>query len=71
MADITVRVATISGTVIGSVTAREKIDVLNAGSVEGQITCARLVVQEGAMLKGKVGAKGDRQAAKPADVKAA
>lgn len=71
VADITVRVATIFGTVVGSITAREKIDVRTTGSVEGQLTCARLVVQEGAILKGKVDAKGERQAAKPADVKAA
>jgi cytoskeletal protein CcmA (bactofilin family) len=71
VADITVRVATIFGTVVGSITAREKIEVRKTGSVEGQITCARLVVQEGAILKGKVDAKGERQAAKPADVKAA
>jgi len=71
VADVTVRVATIFGTVIGSITAREKIDVRKAGSVEGQITCACLVVQEGAILNGKVDAKGERKIAKQADVKAA
>ena len=71
VADITVRAATIFGTVIGSITARNKIDVRKAGSVEGQITCALLVVQEGAILNGKVDAKGEREAATPADVKAA
>jgi cytoskeletal protein CcmA (bactofilin family) len=54
-----------------SVTAREKIEVRKTGSVEGQLTCARLVVQEGALLTGKVDAKGDRRAAVPANVKAA
>ena len=71
VADITVRVAMIFGTVVGNITAREKIEVRKAGSVEGQITCARLVVQEGAILNGKVDAKGERQAAKPMEVKAA
>jgi len=71
VADITVRVATIFGTVIGNITAREKIEVRKAGSVEGQLTCARLVVQEGAILHGKVDAKGERQAPKPMEVKAA
>ena len=71
VADITVRVATIFGTVVGTITAREKIEVRNAGSVEGQITCARLVVQEGAILNGKVDAKGERKSAKSADIKAA
>ena len=71
VADITVRVATIFGTVIGSITAHEKVDVRKEGSVEGQITCARLTVQDGAILNGRVDAKGERQASKPADVKAA
>ena len=71
VADITVRVATIFGSVIGNITAREKIEVRKAGSVEGQLTCARLVVQEGAILHGKVDAKGERQAARPVEVKAA
>jgi cytoskeletal protein CcmA (bactofilin family) len=71
VADITVRVAMIFGTVIGNITAREKIEVRKTGSVEGQLTCARLVVQEGAILHGKVDAKGERQAAKPLEVKAA
>jgi len=70
VADITVRAATIFGTVIGSITARKKIEVRNAGSVEGQVTCTLLVVQEGAILNGKVDAKGER-AATPANVKAA
>jgi cytoskeletal protein CcmA (bactofilin family) len=71
VADVSVRAATIFGTVIGSIAAREKVDVRNTGSVEGQIVCARLVVQEGAVLNGQVDAKGERQAARPADVKAA
>ena len=71
VADITVRVATIFGTVIGNITAREKIEVRKTGSVEGQLICASLLVQEGALLKGKVDAKGERHAAKPAEVKAA
>jgi len=71
VADITVRVAMIFGTVIGNIIAREKIEVRKAGSVEGQLTCARLVVQEGAILHGKVDAKGERQAARPVEVKAA
>jgi cytoskeletal protein CcmA (bactofilin family) len=56
--DISVKVATIFGTVVGSITARDKIDLRMGGSVDGQITCARLTVQEGAMLNGKVDAKG-------------
>jgi cytoskeletal protein CcmA (bactofilin family) len=71
MADITVRAATIFGTVVGSITAREKIDVRKAGSVDGQLTCERLVVQDGAILNGKIDAKGDRKAAKESPVKAA
>jgi len=53
LADVTAKVVTISGAVIGTVTAREKIDIRKGGSVEGNVTCARIAVQDGAILNGK------------------
>jgi len=53
LADVTAKIVTIFGSVIGSVTAKEKVDIRKGGSVEGSVTCARLAVQEGAILSGK------------------
>ena len=58
-ADITAKVVTIFGTVLGSVTAHDRIEVRRSGSVEGNVACARLVVQDGAILCGKVETRGE------------
>ena len=50
----------ISGTVIGNVTARDRLDLQATGSVEGNISSPRLVMVEGAVVKGKVDASGNR-----------
>lgn len=60
-ADITAKVVTIFGTVLGSVTAHDRIDVRRSGSVEGNVTCARLTVQDGAILSGKIETRGERR----------
>lgn len=61
-ADITAKTVMIFGTVLGSVTAHERVEIRRSGSVEGDVTTARLVVQDGAILSGKVETKGDRRA---------
>jgi len=60
-ADITAKVVMIFGTVLGSVTAHDRIEVRRSGSVEGDVACARLVVQDGAILCGKVETRGERR----------
>jgi cytoskeletal protein CcmA (bactofilin family) len=60
LADVTAKVVTIFGSVIGTVTAKEKVDIRKSGSVEGSVTCARLAVQEGAILTGKFETQGAR-----------
>ena len=57
VADITAKVVTIFGSVIGNVSAREKVDIRKTASVEGTLTCGRLAVQEGAKINGKVETK--------------
>ena len=57
VADITAKVVTIFGSVIGNVSAREKADIRKTASVEGTLTCGRLAVQEGAKINGKVETK--------------
>jgi cytoskeletal protein CcmA (bactofilin family) len=68
VADVTVRAATVFGSVVGSITAREKLDVRLSGSVEGTVSCGRLAVQEGATINAKIETKGERRtpAASPA-----
>ena len=61
-ADITAKTVMIFGTVLGSITANERIEIRRSGSVEGNVICARLVVQDGAILCGKVETRGERRA---------
>jgi cytoskeletal protein CcmA (bactofilin family) len=50
----------ISGTVTGNVTATDRVDLQATGVVSGDINSPRLVVVEGAVIKGKVDAGGNR-----------
>jgi cytoskeletal protein CcmA (bactofilin family) len=54
VADVTAKVVIVFGSVIGTVTAREKADIRKGASVEGTLICGRLAVQEGARLNGRV-----------------
>lgn len=53
----------ISGTVIGNVTATVRVDLQATASVEGDISSPRLLMVDGAVVKGKVTA-GDNPAPK-------
>jgi cytoskeletal protein CcmA (bactofilin family) len=59
-ANLVARSILISGTVIGNVTATDRLDLQAAGSVEGDITTPRLVMVDGAVVKGRVDASGNR-----------
>ena len=59
-ANLVARSILISGTVIGNVTARDRLDLQATGSVEGDISSPRLVMVEGAVVRGKVDASGNR-----------
>jgi cytoskeletal protein CcmA (bactofilin family) len=59
-ANLVARSILISGSVIGNVTATERLDVKETGSIEGDVTAPRLVMVDGAMVKGKVDAVGNR-----------
>ena len=50
----------ISGTVIGNVTATDRLDLQATASIEGDISSPRLVMVEGAVVKGRVDASGNR-----------
>ena len=62
-ANLVARSIVISGTVIGNVTATDRLDLQASGSVEGDISTPRLVMVDGAVVKGKVATRGNRGAA--------
>ena len=57
LADVDAKVVIVFGSVTGSVNAREKADIRTTASVEGELTCGCLVVQEGATIIGQVETK--------------
>ena len=59
-ADLVAETVTISGAVTGNVTAIKIVDLRATGSVEGDITTPRLIMADGAIIKGRVDATGQR-----------
>jgi cytoskeletal protein CcmA (bactofilin family) len=57
-ADIVAKAVTIYGTLTGTITAREKVEIRETGSVDGNILSPRLAMLDGALLRGRV----DREA---------
>src|SRR6266446_10982234 len=53
-ADIVAKVLTVFGLVVGGIRARDKVDIRRGGSLEGNLACARLAIQDGAHFCGKV-----------------
>ena len=51
----------ISGTVVGDVTASERVELQAGASLQGAITTPRLVIGEGAVVNGTVNATGRRE----------
>ena len=70
-ANINAKIVTVFGSVVGTITARDKVDVRRGGSVEGTVTCVRIAIQDGAHFCGKVDTKGRRSPAIDADGKTA
>ena len=60
-ADLIAKTVTISGDVTGNVTASDKIDLRPTGSVDGDIVTPSLIMADGAVIKGKVEASGNRK----------
>lgn len=55
-ADLVAKTVTISGAVTGNVTATEKVDLRATAVIDGDITAPRLVMVEGAIVRGRVNA---------------
>jgi cytoskeletal protein CcmA (bactofilin family) len=53
-AHIAAKVVTVFGSVVGGIAARDKVDIRRGGSLEGDLVCTRLTIQEGAHFCGKV-----------------
>ena len=66
-ANLVAKSVLISGAVRGNVKASDRVDLQASGSVAGDITSPRLVVVEGAVVRGKVDAGGNRGSKKPAE----
>ena len=69
IADLVAKSVTISGEVKGNVTAMSSVALLATGSVEGNVTTPRLIMEDGAVLRGRVdvdGSKAVRASASPA-----
>ena len=53
-ANIIARTVTIFGSVTGTITASDKVDISKTGSLEGNIVAARLAMADGAIMRGRV-----------------
>ena len=58
--NVAAKSALIAGTVVGDVTATERIQLQATGSVQGDVRAPRLSVLDGAVLEGKVDVAGTR-----------
>ena len=59
-ADLNAKTITVSGAITGNVTASERVVLQPSASVDGDITTPRLLMTDGAVVKGKVDARGGR-----------
>src|SRR5262245_29848051 len=71
-ADIAARLVTVFGKVAGTLAAEERVEIRHGATVEADLTCQTLAIQEGAFFCGKVAMNGRQtKADKPASEKAA
>jgi cytoskeletal protein CcmA (bactofilin family) len=71
-AEVFAKAVVVLGEVVGNVTASEKVDIRDNGSVDGDIVSPRVAIAEGAHFRGSVdmqraGAKPQQAAGKPAE----
>ena len=70
-AEIVAKVITVFGSVKGNVTAHDRLDIRSTASLEGEVTCARISIQEGAAFSGSVSMGNKRTKSNGADPDAA
>ncbi len=54
VADLSAKVVTVSGSVVGNVLGAARVELKATASIEGDVTAPTFVMEEGATLKGKV-----------------
>jgi cytoskeletal protein CcmA (bactofilin family) len=59
-ADLNAKAITVSGTVKGNLSATERVVLQPTASIDGDISTPRLMMADGAVVKGKVEARGRR-----------
>ena len=65
-AEIFAKVVVVSGSVVGNVTASEKVDIREGGAVDGDLTSPRVAIADGAHFRGSVDMqRAPQTAAKP------
>src|SRR5262245_42424774 len=64
-ADVAARLVTVFGKVSGSLMAEERVEIRHGATVEADITCQTLAIQEGAYFCGKVAMSGRQSKTDP------
>jgi len=60
-ANLNARSVLVGGTVMGDVTASERIQIQSTGVLLGDVVAPRLIIQDGGVLRGKADVAGTRQ----------
>jgi cytoskeletal protein CcmA (bactofilin family) len=68
VADINAKNVIVFGSVVGTISARERVELRSSASAEGAITCGGISVQEGAKVNGKLETKAQRKPANKKEV---
>jgi cytoskeletal protein CcmA (bactofilin family) len=68
-ASIFAKAVVVQGEVIGDITASERVDIRDAGSVDGDLSAPRIAIADGAHFRGSIDMQ--RQSGKPAEAKPA
>jgi cytoskeletal protein CcmA (bactofilin family) len=58
--EVVARVVKVGGRVVGNVRGGERVEVLQSGSLEGDVAAPRVTIAEGAFFKGRVEMGGGR-----------
>ena len=69
-ADVTARDITVLGKLTGNVHAGERIEIRKTGSLEGDLTTSRIVIEDGAVFRGSIDIVKPEQGGKPGPAKA-
>ena len=67
-AEINAKAVIVQGEVVGNITATEKVDIRDAGSVDGDLAAPRIAIADGAHFRGSIDMQ-KQGASKPAEVK--